>query len=168
MNEDFDFVKLGGLIPAVVQDADGGEVLMVGFMNREALQRTVAEGYVTFYSRTRNKLWTKGETSGNRLRISGQLIDTMTGNHIWADRYDGALEDVFDLQDSITSSVAAVITPKVVQAEIARAQAKPTNSLSAYDLYLRALALAFEDKPDSYNQALTLLYPSSMSPGIPC
>jgi len=96
--------------------------------------------------------------AGNRLRISGQLIDTMTGNHIWADRYDGALEDVFDLQDSITSSVVAVITPKVVQAEIARAQAKPTNSLSAYDLYLRALALAFEDKPDSYNQALTLLY----------
>ncbi|HKF04244.1 MAG TPA: phosphoribosyl-AMP cyclohydrolase [Candidatus Sulfotelmatobacter sp.] len=75
MNEDFDFVKLGGLIPAVVQDADGGEVLMVGFMNREALQRTVAEGYVTFYSRTRNKLWTKGETSGNRLRIISASTD---------------------------------------------------------------------------------------------
>lgn len=72
---DFDFDKLGGLIPAVVQDADGGEVLMVGFMNREALERTVAEGYVTFYSRTRNKLWTKGETSGNRLRIVSASTD---------------------------------------------------------------------------------------------
>jgi len=71
----FDFDKLGGLIPAVVQDADGGEVLMVGFMNREALERSVADGYVTFYSRTRNKLWTKGETSGNRLRIVSASTD---------------------------------------------------------------------------------------------
>ena len=75
MNEDFDFDKLGGLIPAVVQDASGGEVLMVGFMNREALERSVVEGYVTFYSRTRNKLWTKGETSGNRLRIVSASTD---------------------------------------------------------------------------------------------
>lgn len=72
---DFDFDKLGGLIPAVVQDAEGGEVLMVGFMNREALERSVAEGYVTFYSRTRNKLWTKGETSGNRLHIVSASTD---------------------------------------------------------------------------------------------
>ena len=71
----FDFDKLGGLIPAVVQDAEDGEVLMVGFMNREALERSVAEGYVTFYSRTRNKLWTKGETSGNRLRIVSASTD---------------------------------------------------------------------------------------------
>ncbi len=71
----FDFDKLGGLIPAVVQDASGGEVLMVGFMNREALERTVAEGYVTFYSRTRNRLWTKGESSGNRLRIISASTD---------------------------------------------------------------------------------------------
>jgi len=75
MNEDFDFDKLGGLIPAVVQDASGGDVLMVGFMNREALERSVTEGYVTFYSRTRNKLWTKGETSGNRLRIISASTD---------------------------------------------------------------------------------------------
>src|SRR5215469_5731399 len=71
----FDFDKLGGLIPAVLQDAADGEVLMVGFMNREALDRSVAEGYVTFYSRTRNKLWTKGETSGNRLRIVSVSTD---------------------------------------------------------------------------------------------
>ena len=74
-NDGFDFDKLGGLIPAVVQDASGGEVLMVGFMNREALERTVAEGYVTFYSRTRNRLWTKGESSGNRLRIISASTD---------------------------------------------------------------------------------------------
>jgi len=75
MNEDFDFDKLGGLIAAIVQDAEDGEVLMVGFMNREALERSLAEGYVTFYSRTRNKLWTKGETSGNRLRIVSASTD---------------------------------------------------------------------------------------------
>jgi len=75
MKSGFDFGKLGGLVPAIVQDASDGEVLMVGFMNREALDRTVAEGYVTFYSRTRNRLWTKGETSGNRLRIISASTD---------------------------------------------------------------------------------------------
>lgn len=75
MKSELDFGKLGGLIPAIVQDASDGEVLMVGFMNREALEQTVAEGYVTFYSRTRNKLWTKGETSGNRLRIISASTD---------------------------------------------------------------------------------------------
>ena len=75
MKLELDFGKLGGLIPAIVQDASDGEVLMVGFMNLEALERTVAEGYVTFYSRTRNKLWTKGETSGNRLRIVSASTD---------------------------------------------------------------------------------------------
>ena len=75
MKSGFDFGKLGGLVPAIVQDASDGEVLMVGFMNREALDRTVAEGYVTFYSRTRNRLWTKGETSGNRLRIVSASTD---------------------------------------------------------------------------------------------
>jgi phosphoribosyl-AMP cyclohydrolase len=75
MNIEFDFEKLGGLVPAVIQDASGGEVLMVGFMNREALERTVAEGYVTFYSRTRQRLWTKGESSGNRLRVISASTD---------------------------------------------------------------------------------------------
>jgi phosphoribosyl-ATP pyrophosphohydrolase/phosphoribosyl-AMP cyclohydrolase len=75
MKTGFDFGKLGGLIPAIVQDAGGGEVLMVGFMNREAWDRTKAEGYVTFYSRTRNRLWTKGETSGNRLRVISAATD---------------------------------------------------------------------------------------------
>jgi phosphoribosyl-AMP cyclohydrolase len=69
------FDKLDGLVPAVVQDDESGEVLMVGFMNREALQETVASGCVTFFSRTRRRLWTKGESSGNRLRVTRLLVD---------------------------------------------------------------------------------------------
>ena len=70
-----DFEKMGGLAPAIVQDDATGEVLMVGFMNPEAFAKTVDSGYVTFYSRTRQKLWTKGETSGNRLRVVAALTD---------------------------------------------------------------------------------------------
>lgn len=70
-----DFAKLDGLIPAVVQDATSGEVLMVGFMNEDAWRITRETGYVTFFSRTRNTLWTKGETSGNRLAVRRILVD---------------------------------------------------------------------------------------------
>ena len=70
-----DFGKLGGLVPAVVQDFTTGEVLMVGFMNEEAWSKTQASGYVTFYSRSRNTLWTKGETSGNRLAVRQMFVD---------------------------------------------------------------------------------------------
>jgi phosphoribosyl-AMP cyclohydrolase len=70
-----DFSKLDGLIPAVVQDVDTREVLMVGFMNDVALARTRESGYATFFSRTRNTLWTKGETSGNRLAVERLLVD---------------------------------------------------------------------------------------------
>jgi phosphoribosyl-AMP cyclohydrolase len=70
-----DFSKLNGLIPAVVQDDASGEVLMVGFMNDVALELTRSSGYATFFSRTRNRLWTKGETSGNRLRVVEMLTD---------------------------------------------------------------------------------------------
>ena len=70
-----DFSKLDGLVPAVVQDADSLEVLMVGFMNEDALQRTLATGYATFYSRSRQKLWMKGETSGNRLEVVEMFTD---------------------------------------------------------------------------------------------
>jgi len=70
-----DYSKLDGLIPAVIQDADSSEVLMVGFMNEEALARTRASGYATFFSRTRNTLWMKGETSGNRLAVVDILVD---------------------------------------------------------------------------------------------
>jgi len=71
---EIDFDKMQGLAPAVIQDADNGEMLMLGFMNREALEMTLHTGFATFYSRTRQKLWTKGETSGNRL----QVVDAWT------------------------------------------------------------------------------------------
>jgi phosphoribosyl-AMP cyclohydrolase len=70
-----DFTKLGGLLPAVVQDETSNEVLMVGFMNDEAWKLTQQTGYVTFFSRTRNKLWMKGETSGNKLAVRQVLLD---------------------------------------------------------------------------------------------
>jgi phosphoribosyl-AMP cyclohydrolase len=70
-----DFSKLDGLIPAVAQDDTSGEVLMVGFMNEEALATTRATGFATFFSRSRNALWTKGETSGNRLKVTELLVD---------------------------------------------------------------------------------------------
>jgi phosphoribosyl-ATP pyrophosphohydrolase/phosphoribosyl-AMP cyclohydrolase len=74
MNQ-LDFDKMSGLLPAIVQDSQKGDVLMVGFMNREALDVTMQNGYVTFFSRTRNTLWTKGESSGNRLRVISAYTD---------------------------------------------------------------------------------------------
>ena len=70
-----DFSKLDGLVPAVIQDDASNEVLMVGFMNAEALEMTKASGFATFFSRSRSRLWTKGETSGNRLRVTRMLTD---------------------------------------------------------------------------------------------
>jgi phosphoribosyl-AMP cyclohydrolase len=70
-----DFSKFHGLVPAVVQDADSSEVLLVGFMNEDELARTRESGYVTLFSRSRNTLWTKGETSGNRLQVVDLLVD---------------------------------------------------------------------------------------------
>jgi len=78
--------------------------------------------------------------SGNRVRITGQLIDASTAAHLWANRYDGQLEDVFDLQDKITDSVVGAIAPKLEQAEIERSRRKPTENLDAYDHYLRGMA----------------------------
>jgi phosphoribosyl-AMP cyclohydrolase len=72
---EIDFDKMQGLAPAVIQDAASGELLMVGFMNREALETTLQTGFVTFYSRTRQKLWAKGETSGNRLEVVSARTD---------------------------------------------------------------------------------------------
>ena len=78
--------------------------------------------------------------AGGRVRITGQLIDAATGAHLWADRFDGELADVFDLQDQVTESVVGVIAPRLEQAEIERAKRKPTESLDAYDYYLRGMA----------------------------
>jgi phosphoribosyl-ATP pyrophosphohydrolase/phosphoribosyl-AMP cyclohydrolase len=75
MDREIDFDKMQGLAPSIVQDASSGEVLMLGFMNREACERTLTTGYVTFFSRTRNQLWTKGDTSGNRLKLVAAAID---------------------------------------------------------------------------------------------
>jgi phosphoribosyl-AMP cyclohydrolase len=72
---EIDFEKMAGLTPAIVQDSAQGEILMLGFMNRSAWERTLSTGYVTFYSRTRNQLWMKGETSGNRLRLLSAATD---------------------------------------------------------------------------------------------
>ena len=79
--------------------------------------------------------------AGTRVRITGQLIDALTGTHLWADRFDGSLEDVFDLQDKVASSVAGVIEPALQAAETARSAGRPTADLTAYDLYLRAYAM---------------------------
>jgi adenylate cyclase len=94
--------------------------------------------------------------SGNRVRIAGQLIDAASGSHLWADRYDGALEDVFELQDQVASSVAGAIAPSVSQAEMERAKRKPTSNLHAYDYYLRAEAAHFEYTRDATDQAVGL------------
>src|SRR5579859_1860402 len=75
MKTELDFDKMNGLLPAVVQNSSDGQVLMVGFMNAEALERTLEGGYITFFSRTRNRLWTKGESSGNRLRVVSAQTD---------------------------------------------------------------------------------------------
>ena len=72
---EINFDKMQGLAPAVIQDAGTGELLMVGFVNREALEATLRTGFVTFYSRTRQRLWTKGETSGNRLQVAAAWTD---------------------------------------------------------------------------------------------
>jgi TolB-like protein/class 3 adenylate cyclase len=104
-----------------------GKVVDIKQVGRELGVRYVLEGSV--------------RKAGARLRITGQLIETATGAHLWAEKIDGALEDVFDLQDQITTSVVGVIAPKIEQAEIERANQKPTDSLVSYDFYLRALAL---------------------------
>ena len=79
--------------------------------------------------------------AGGRVRITAQLIDALSATHLWTDRFDGSLEDVFDLQDRVASSVAGVIEPALQAAETARSAARPTNDLNAYDLYLRAYAM---------------------------
>jgi len=94
--------------------------------------------------------------SSDRIRITGQLIDAATGAHIWADRIDGALEEIFKLQDHVTSSVVGAIAPKLEQAEIERVKRKPTKSLDAYDYYLRAMAKLYEGNRQSIEEALQL------------
>jgi adenylate cyclase len=95
--------------------------------------------------------------AGKQVRITGQLIDAVTGTHLWADRFDGSLEDVFELQDRVAVSVAGVIEPTLQAAEMRRSAARPTTDLSAYDLYLRALAIFFPITKERIFEALGLL-----------
>jgi tetratricopeptide (TPR) repeat protein len=94
--------------------------------------------------------------SGQRVRITGQLIEASTGNHIWADRFDGTLDDIFDLQDRVASSVVGAIEPRLRQSEMERASRKPTESLAAYDLYLRALAQVYRFTAEGFGEAVVL------------
>jgi len=94
---------------------------------------------------------------GNRVRITAQLIDATNGAHLWADRFDGLLEEVFELQDRVAISVAGVIEPTLRQTEIDRARRKRPDSLDAYDLCLRALPYAFTGMPDDADKALPLV-----------
>jgi TolB-like protein len=104
-----------------------GQAIDVKQVGRELGVRYVLEGSV--------------RKAGGRVRITAQLIDASTGTHLWADRFDGALEDVFELQDKVALSVAGVIEPTLQAAERARSVGRPTGDLTAYDLYLRAYAM---------------------------
>jgi adenylate cyclase len=95
--------------------------------------------------------------SGGRVRITAQLVDVTNGAHLWADRFDGSLEDIFELQDKVASSVAGVIEPALRAAEIQRSSHRPTQDLTAYDLYLRALSEAASFEKDRLRRALELL-----------
>jgi len=104
-----------------------GQAIDVKRVGRELGVRYVLEGSVR-----------KG---GGRVRITAQLIDTTTGAHLWADRFDGSLEDVFELQDKVAASVAGVVEPALQAAETVRSAARPTRDLASYDLYLRASSM---------------------------
>jgi adenylate cyclase len=96
--------------------------------------------------------------TNNKVRITGQLIDAATGAHLWADRSDGTLEDIFDLQDKVTTGIVGALVPKLERAEIDRAKRKPTESLDAYDYYLRGVASAIPYTLEGDNEALRLFY----------
>ncbi|UPJ53973.1 adenylate/guanylate cyclase domain-containing protein [Bradyrhizobium sp. 200] len=96
--------------------------------------------------------------AAGKVRIIGQLIDAATGMHLWADRFDGGLGDIFDLQDQVTESVVGAIAPAVIDAEIERAKRKPTESLDAYALYLRGLARLYQFNREANDEALRLFY----------
>ena len=106
-----------------------GQAIDVKQVGRELGVRYVLEGSV--------------RKAGQRVRITGQLIDAVTGTHLWADRFDGSLQDVFELQNNVAVSVAGIIEPTLQAAETAYSANRPTNDLTAYDLYLRAYALFF-------------------------
>ena len=121
-----------------------GRAVDVKQVGRELGVRYVLEGSV--------------RNAANRVRITGQLIDAANGAHLWADRFDGAIDDVFDLQDRVTASVVGAIAPKLQQAEIERAKRKPTDSLDAYDHFLRGMACVHLGTRQDIDEALRLFY----------
>jgi adenylate cyclase len=120
-----------------------GRAVDVRQIGRELGVRYVVEGSV--------------RKAGNRVRITAQLIETETGAHIWADRYEGGLREVFALQDAITERVVAAVELSTQAAEIKRARSKPTDNLTAYDLYLRGLPAYFGHTQADYQRAGALL-----------
>jgi TolB-like protein/Tfp pilus assembly protein PilF len=121
-----------------------GRVVDVKQIGRELGVRYVLEGSV--------------RKAGNRVRITGQLVDCSTGAHLWADRFDGALEDIFDLQDQVTARVVGAIAPKLDEAEIERIRSKPTESLDAYDCFLRGMAGLHKFSREGNDEALGHFY----------
>ena len=125
-----------------------GRTVDVKVVGRELGVRYVLEGSV--------------RKAANRVRITGQLVDTATGAHLWADRFDGGLGDVFDLQDRVTESVVGAIAPALEKAEIERARRKPTESLDAYALYLRGLSRFYQVASRQANKEALRLFNSAI------
>jgi TolB-like protein len=121
-----------------------GQVVDVKQVGRELGVRYVLEGSV--------------RRSDNRVRIAAQLIDATTATHLWADRFDRAIENIFDLQDRLTASVVGAVAPQLQQAEIDRAKRKPTESLDAYDLFFRGMANLYQWTLEGTNEALRLFH----------
>ena len=119
-----------------------GKAVDIKQVSRELGVRYVLEGSV--------------RKAGKRVRVTGQLIDASTDAHIWADRFDSDLDDVFDLQDSVTSSVIGAISPELERAEIERARRKPTESLQAYDYYLRSKFSTYQWTREGNGEALRM------------
>jgi TolB-like protein len=117
-----------------------GRVIDVKQVGRELGVRYVLEGSL--------------RKAANRVRITGQLVDATTGGHLWAERYEGALDDIFELQDRITESIVGAIAPQLERAEIQRAERKPTESLDAYDHFLRGMARFYAGNRENLDPAL--------------
>jgi TolB-like protein/class 3 adenylate cyclase len=121
-----------------------GKAVDVKLVGRELGVRYVLEGSVRKF--------------GSRVRITGQLIDASSGAHLWAERFEGSLEDIFELQDQVTASVVGQIAPKIEQAEIERTKRKPTDSLGAYDYFLRGMAVHYHMTMEANEESLRLFY----------
>jgi phosphoribosyl-AMP cyclohydrolase len=131
---ELDFEKENGLIPAIVQDAGNGEILMLGFMNREALAKTQATGFVTFFSRSRQKLWTKGETSGQKLLLRELRVDcdldailvraTLEGGAVCHEGYRSCFFRRLENNGDATLVAERIVTPEELYGKGSREKGK--------------------------------------------